>query len=130
MSRLKAYAARTDEDCMFLAEAETRNQARARLCGEVGEEYVDTRVERVPWLDGFADLDGPDAQMAEARHGWSFDTLEFEGTELEPEDGFETYDGRFTPMETFGEDESRWELFARLIGARYPDRYKPREEES
>ena len=130
MSGLKVYAARNYDDFIFLTKAESRNQARASLCGEIGEEYVDTRVERVPWLDGFADLNGPDAQMAKARHDWPMGATVLDGTGVEPSGEFVDYYGMFTPMETFGDDESRWELFARLTGARYPDRYKPREEES
>ena len=125
MSELKVYAARDCENIMSFAKTHTRNEARARLCSEIDEDYIHTKVERIPWLDRFDYLQGPDAEMAMARHGWQIDSMDLHSAGLDGEENYQ--DDLFTPMELFGGDESKWERYAKAIGAAYPDYYKPKE---
>ena len=125
MSDLKVYAARDCDDIMYFAAAHTRNEARAQLCGEIDEDYIHTKVERIPWLDRFDNLQGPDAEIAAARHGWQVDPMGLEDAGLLTED--DSYDDLVDVIELFGDDESKWERYAKAIGATYPDYYKPKE---
>lgn len=86
---------------------------------------------RLPWLDGYGDLFGPDAMMAALRHGWQID--------WEDKDGQVLLDGRRSPDRVDQADlagyasrhhlpvEDAYRLVAGRIGAAYPDRYKPNE---
>ena len=130
MSELEVFIAKGSDGIIHMAKALTRSQARVILCEESDELYADPRVKRVPWLDCFTNPKGADGTMAEARHDWPMNVIVLEDMGVEPKGELVHDYGMFSPIMTFGDDESRWELFARLIGARYPDRYKPREEES
>ena len=89
----------------------------------------DLEARRLPWLDGYRDLFGPDATMAALRHGWQID--------WEDKDGQVLLDGRRAPDRIDQADlaryasrhhlpvEDAYRLVADRIGAAYPDRYKP-----
>lgn len=99
------------------------------FCEQLGCAPSDLTATRLPWLDDYRDLFGPDAAMARLRHGWAIPWYGGTGTGFLslPEVGdtlcggdVVTYSMRHgLPIETV-----YW-MIAERIGATYPDRYRP-----
>ncbi|OZG49894.1 hypothetical protein [Bombiscardovia coagulans] len=108
-----------DPEDTQLVRAESANKARSMCDGMSMVEYRYLRAKRVPWLDDFVDLGSPDVIMACLRHEWFVDNHgfipEYSDNELIDADVIAA------------EGESGYRRYAQLIGATYPDRYKPEE---
>lgn len=89
----------------------------------------DLEARRLPWLDGYRDLFGPDATMAALRHGWQIDWEDKDGQVLL--DGRRAHDrigqadlARYASRHHLPVEDA-YRLVADRIGAAYTDRYKP-----
>lgn len=116
-----------------LVRARTGREAIALLPDSVSEaqhcDRADLVADRVPWLDGFPDLFGPDAMMAKLRHGWRVSLgNEDKAVWLDDMPQSECVDGLSITL-TAGNMgwtvEKVFEGAARKIGATYPDKYSP-----
>lgn len=124
-----------DSEVGRIVRAVTYRQAVRRTFREtfrgLGCKRGDLEVKRLPWLDGYRDLFGPDAMMAALRHGWQIG--------WEDEDGQVLLDERLSADRINEIDlvlyasrhnlpvEDVFRLVADRIGAAYPDKYKPKE---
>lgn len=135
MSTLKTYSVTQDHDPEFsdIIRAETRAKAMSGYQQSWSGEWTALRAHRVPWLDGYDDPKGPDATMAMLRHGW-FIPFEDTGDGLF-DDSLANLDGMVRPSDLgqYAQDhhmsyEDVCKLYAKHIGATYPDKYKPTEE--
>ncbi|WLT10233.1 hypothetical protein [Bifidobacterium asteroides] len=134
MSRTgKTYALFGDDEDSengMVVRADTVGQAKAQYeFNNFTADFTKVRAQRVPWLDEYDDPNGPDALMAMLRHGWWITGIQDPAGEL-PEECLTKYD-----VEDYAKDHSiglerAYEHVAELLGAAYPDRYKPGEKES
>lgn len=115
-----------------LVRAETAGKAKYQALmkedfGLAGCGYTDLRAERAPWLDCFdggLSLDDPDVTMACLRHGWMVENKGFSKNPVESGIGLDFIDKTIVDLE----GEAGYKRYAELIGAAYPDKYKPEEE--
>lgn len=115
-----------------LVRAETAGKAKYQALmwedfGLYGCAYTDLRAERASWLDCFdvdLSLDDPDVTMACLRHGWMVANYGFSTHPVEFGIGLDLIDKTIVEQE----GEAGYERYAKLIGATYPDKYKPTEE--
>lgn len=101
-------------------------------CGPLGCAPSDLRATRVPWLEGYRDLFGPDAVMAKLRHGREVHLRDSTGA-----DGLvhvaESPGGALFSLPVIEEyachdcygREVVFMMIALALGATYPDRYSP-----
>lgn len=117
----------------MLLRADTWEEATEKAFREryerLGSDRWDLTAARIPWLEEFPDLFGPDALMARLRHKWEIPWPAAKGVGViaEAKEGdlignwemehYATCHG--LPVETV-----YW-MFAELIGATYPDKYRP-----
>ena len=99
------------------------------FCEQLGCAPSDLTATRLPWLDDYRDLFGPDAAMARLRHGWTIPWYGGTGTGFLslPEVG-DTLDGGDVVTYAMHHDlpiETVYWMIAERIGATYPDRYRP-----
>lgn len=98
------------------------------FCEELGCAPSDLTATRLPWLDDYRDLFGPDAAMARLRHGWAIPW--YGGTStgfLSPPEVGDTLCGG--DVEAYAlhhrlPPEAVYWMVAERIGATYPDRYR------
>jgi hypothetical protein len=113
-----------EENMLF--KAQSAGQAKRKIADEYGEDFTSIRVRRVHCLDRYDDVDSPDAEMALLRNGWNFTADCFVGPE------WDIVAPLFEKTDVVNSDtmrsEADYELFAKAIGAQYPDRYKPKED--
>lgn len=136
MSRSNKVWCVTVKDCeadlgYMLVRAETRGKAKLRVLQTYlypgDAEFTELRARHRDWLDWYdGDLDSPspDALMAMLRHDWPV-----------PNHGFTArpdHDDLGDPIicreHADPEGEAGYQRYAQLIGAAYPDRFKPKEE--
>ena len=138
MSGLKTYNVieNDDPECSDIVRAETRAKAMYGYQQSRGGEWTALRAYRVPWLDEYDDPKGPDATMAMLRHGWHVPYDEY-AADAPFADDLEVYE--CTVSECEFDDYARrhampfedmCRLYADNIGAAYPDKFKPTEEEA
>lgn len=125
----KAYMdADSSETGVEMAWAVTAGQARRIFADRYECDFTDVRVQRVPWMDGFEHADESDVIMAGVRQGWYANVGEY--TSLDVYDRME----KAGMLDSDGyldlKSEEQFKAFAGFIGAKYPDKYKPKEERS
>lgn len=54
--KLKAYCSEIDWGDSVIVWTKTAGQAKRQLADEYGERFIDIRVYRVPWADGYKDM--------------------------------------------------------------------------
>lgn len=100
------------------------------FCKELGCAPSDLAATRLPWLDDYRDLFGPDAAMARLRHGWTIPWYGGTGTGfLSSTEGGDTLGGGDVLMYALHHGlptETVYWMIAERLGATYPDRYRPR----
>lgn len=113
--KLKVFEVDTG-DFWCIGSFKSAGKAKANAAMEFGMDFVDVRVRRVKFLDGFNvgyfdDDTPPDAILCCLRHGWRW-TLYDKG-----------YEEVIKPPESHSEAD--WRALAERIGATYPDKYAP-----
>lgn len=114
-----------DEMSGMVVRAETAGKAKALYeFGCFTTDFTQVRAQRVPWLDDYDDLHGPDALMCMLRHGWWVSGVEDPEGEL-PEEHLTGRDiEEYAKHHHIGREDT-FEHVAKLLGATYPDKYNP-----
>lgn len=98
------------------------------FCEELGCVPSDLEATRLPWLDDYRDLFGPDAAMARLRHGWFIPWCGGTSTGfLSTTEVGDTLCGGDIEMYALHHrlpTETVYWMIAERIGATYPDRYR------
>lgn len=128
----KTYMDADNDEYTDLCQVESAGKAKRYFADETGEDFTDIHVRRVPWLDEFdIDNETPDMRMAAIRHGWWTNSDGFSEKQWKAfaDAGLRDEDGEILSswsMRVEPDTESDYQKIAEIIGATYPDKYRPK----